>query len=163
MPLLFPRNITTDWELIIARTLGHEGEFTDDPDDAGNWTGGEPGKGELKGTKWGISAKSYPELDIKTLTQEQAVEIYKRDYYDPLKLSSIWPIQVRWKLFDIAVNQGMRIALEFREQIKEQPSIYKLVELQMKRYVEVTVRRPSNLKYLKGWTNRAFDTGKDLA
>ena len=158
----FPTPSEEMWEVIVERTLRHEGGYTEDPDDAGNWTGGKIGEGELKGTNWGISARQYPDLDIKALTREAAIQIYKRDYYDPLALPTIWPIQVRWKLFDIAVNQGMSIAQKFREEIKEQPSIYRLVELQMRRYVDVTVNKPSNLKFLKGWTSRAFDTGRDL-
>ena len=146
----FPTPSEEMWEVIVERTLRHEGGYVDDPDDAG---------GE---TNWGISKRQYPDVDIKSLTREDAIAIYKRDYYDPLTLPTIWPIQVRWKLFDIAVNQGLSLAQKFREEIKEQPSIYRLVELQMRRYVEVTVNKPSNLKFLKGWTSRAFDTGRDL-
>lgn len=58
-----------------------EGELSLDPDDAGNWTGGEKGKGELRGTKFGISAKAYPHLDIKSLSLSQARDIYERDYW----------------------------------------------------------------------------------
>lgn len=35
---------------------------THDANDPGNWTGGEIGKGECKGTNYGISAASYPDL-----------------------------------------------------------------------------------------------------
>jgi hypothetical protein len=35
-----------------------------DERDPGNWTGGAIGKGELRGTKWGISAQTYPQIDI---------------------------------------------------------------------------------------------------
>jgi lysozyme family protein len=47
--------------------VGHEGGFTDDPRDTGSWTGGNAGAGQLKGRKYGISAASYPNLDIKNL------------------------------------------------------------------------------------------------
>ena len=44
-----------------------EGIFSDDPNDPGNWTGGQPGKGILKGTKFGISAMCVsPEMRILT-------------------------------------------------------------------------------------------------
>lgn len=58
-----------------------EGGFSADPKDAGNWTGGEPGKGELRGTKYGISAAQYPQLDIANLSLAQARDIYERDYW----------------------------------------------------------------------------------
>ena len=45
----------------IAMVLAHEGGFQGMPDDPGNWTGGRLGDGTLKGTKFGISAASYPD------------------------------------------------------------------------------------------------------
>jgi hypothetical protein len=40
----------------FEETIGLEGGFSRNPDDNGNWTGGRRGLGELKGTKYGISA-----------------------------------------------------------------------------------------------------------
>ena len=62
----------------FERLIGHEGNFTNDKDDRGNWTTGIIGKGQLKGTKYGISAMTYPQLDIKNLTLDQAKQIYKK-------------------------------------------------------------------------------------
>ena len=56
----------------FAVVLGHEGGYTADPTDPGNWTGGAPGRGECRGTNWGISAASYPDLPIRALTPDQA-------------------------------------------------------------------------------------------
>jgi hypothetical protein len=42
------------------------------------WTTGIIGKGICKGTKYFISAMTYPDLDIKNLL-DQAKAIYKRD------------------------------------------------------------------------------------
>ena len=39
------------------------------------------GKGIRKGTKFGISAMSYPSLNIKQLTIEQAKDIYYHDFW----------------------------------------------------------------------------------
>jgi lysozyme family protein len=88
---------------------GVEGVYSDDPTDPGNWTGGKEGVGELKGTKYGISAKSYPELDIKTLTRDQAVQIYWRDFWVTIKGDSLAP-RVAFVVFDSAVNQGPEVA-----------------------------------------------------
>jgi len=70
----------------LVRIVGHEGGFSDNRLDPGNWTGGVIGQGSLKGTKFGISAKSYPDLDIARLSIDDAVAIYQRDYVRPLKL-----------------------------------------------------------------------------
>lgn len=86
--------------------IGHEGNFTDDRRDNGNWTGGKVGVGTLKGTKYGIAANSYPSLDIKNITLDQAKAIYKRDYWDKVKADQLSEM-VRFHIFDMAVNSGV--------------------------------------------------------
>lgn len=86
-------------------TMGIEGGFTDDPRDPGNWTGGKRNKGTLKGTKFGISAASYPHLDIKNLTLQDAKNIYKADYWDAVRGDEM-PKGLDFILWDIAVNHG---------------------------------------------------------
>lgn len=44
------------FEEAFDRLIGHEGGYSDDPTDNGNWTGGKRGAGLLKGTKYGIGA-----------------------------------------------------------------------------------------------------------
>lgn len=86
-------------------TLEHEGLFTNDPADRGNWTGGAVNSGELKGTKFGISAMTYSHLDIRNLTQQEAKVIYKKDFWDASQLSDFEPvISILW--FDAIVNSG---------------------------------------------------------
>ena len=85
------------------RLIGHEGKFTDNPKDDGNWTGGKQGRGELKGTKYGIAAKSYPHLDIKSLTLDEAKAIYLEDFWDVIGQAHG---AVKFQLFDAAVNHG---------------------------------------------------------
>ena len=95
----------------LERILGHEGGYSDNPDDPGNWTGGKVGEGELKGTKWGIAANTYGQfdLDIKTLTVEQAADIYIQDYLGPIKASD-YEDGVAFQMLDFAVNSGPRNA-----------------------------------------------------
>jgi lysozyme family protein len=95
----------------FAIVLKHEGGFQANPADKGNWTGGRIGRGVLKGTKWGISAAAYPELDIKGLTQADAKEIYLRDYWRPAGCDFV-PEAVRFDLFDMAVHSGPAAARE---------------------------------------------------
>jgi len=53
---------------IIEVILEHEGGYVDDPHDRG---------GE---TKYGITKRFYPNVDIKNLRNEQAKIIYHQDY-----------------------------------------------------------------------------------
>ncbi len=97
------------FEQAFDRLIGHEGKFTDDKNDRGNWTTGIIGKGILKGTKYGISAMTYPDFDIKNLTLDQAKEIYKRDWWDKLNADNLDPAIV-FQVWDFAINAGMGTA-----------------------------------------------------
>ena len=77
--------------------IGHEGGYVNDKRDPG---------GE---TKYGISKRAFPFLDIKNLTLEHAKEIYRQDYWNRLKLDQL-PECVRFDLFDAAVNSGVKAA-----------------------------------------------------
>ena len=89
---------------MMERILSHEGGFTLNPLDRGNYA-----NGILRGTKYGISARSYPNVDIKNLTRSQALAIYRRDFYEPLKPSIMTGATV-FQLLDFAVNSGVRRA-----------------------------------------------------
>lgn len=87
--------------------IGHEGGFQADPADAGNYA-----NGVLRGTKWGISARSYPTLDIKNLDLEDAKRIYHRDFWTKVGCDVIAG-PVRFDLFDTAVHSGQGRAIVF--------------------------------------------------
>ncbi|TWG93582.1 putative secretion activating protein [Luteimonas sp. J16] len=98
--------MTDPFRKFIDRLLSHEGGYTADRRDPGNWTGGRVGVGQLKGTKFGIAANTYPQLDIKNLTRDQAVEIYRRDFWEAAKCDRL-PPAVGFQLLDGAVNSGI--------------------------------------------------------
>lgn len=93
----------------IERLLDHEGGYSSDRADPGNWTGGQVGVGVLKGTKYGIAANTYPELDIRNLTWEQAKAIYRRDFWQAARCDLMRP-SIAFQLLDGAVNSGVRRA-----------------------------------------------------
>lgn len=99
-----------NFDTAFDRLINHEGGFTDDPKDAGNWTGGIVGVGELKGTKFGIAANTYGYLDIKNLTLAQAKEIYERDFWNVIGNADP---SIKFQVFDAAVNHGRGNALRF--------------------------------------------------
>ncbi|MFZ2998927.1 MAG: glycosyl hydrolase 108 family protein [Undibacterium umbellatum] len=77
----------------IAPILKNEGGTSNHPLDAG------------KLTRFGISQRSYPKLDIAALTAEQAKALYKRDFWDANQLDQ-FPLVVAFEFFDCAVNCG---------------------------------------------------------
>jgi lysozyme family protein len=156
----------------IKRTiLKHEGcEYSDDSDDPG------------KATKFGISQAQYPHLDIQHLMLEEAVAIYVRDYWDPLRCSEISDVRLRWKVFDIAVNQGVVRAamflqraagvvvdglvgnqtLETVNRLDPKDLILKLTWEQQNRYASIVQARPVMVKFLRGWITRSQDLGQGI-
>lgn len=93
---------------------GIEGAYSNDRGDKGNWTGGAVGVGELKGTKYGVSAAAYPHLDIANLTLDQAKGIAKQDYWDRVSGDQI-PPRVALGLFDAAYNEGVTEAIKLAQ------------------------------------------------
>lgn len=85
-----------DFDTAFDRLLGHEGGYSNRADDPG---------GE---TNWGISKRSYPDVDIKNLTRDGAKAIYLRDFWTPL--AAAHPA-VRFQAFDFAVNSGIQTAI----------------------------------------------------
>lgn len=94
----------------LPLVLAHEGGFTRNPKDPGNWTGGKVGVGVLKGTKYGIAANTFPHLDIENLRVEDVGPIYRRNYWDAVKGDQL-PAGVSYAVFDFAVNSGPRRAI----------------------------------------------------
>jgi lysozyme family protein len=85
--------------MAIRFTIAHEGGLVNDPADPGGLT------------KWGISQRAYPGLDIAALTQADAWNIYRRDYWERLGLDRpAIPGAVGIATFDAAVNLGRRRA-----------------------------------------------------
>lgn len=87
-------------------TVGHEGRELDlNRQDRGNWTGGAVGSGELRGSRFGVSAAAYPAIDISSLTLDDARAIYRRDYWAPAGCDAL-PAPLALLVFDAAVNNG---------------------------------------------------------
>lgn len=82
----------------VAIVIGHEGGYVYDPDDLG---------GE---TKFGISRRSYPHLNIRVLTVEEAIRIYYRDWWKKYRYGEIEDFDIAAKVFDLAVLMGPRDA-----------------------------------------------------
>lgn len=87
--------------LYLDRLLRHEGGYVFDPKDKG---------GE---TKYGISKRAFPDLDIASLTEAAAGKIYEEKYWQPLvtALPGL-PNQVLYVLLDFSVNSGYTQAIK---------------------------------------------------
>lgn len=95
----------SQFEKSMQRLLPIEGGYSDDRNDPGNWTGGRVGAGKLLGTKYGIAANTYPNVNIKALTWDQAKAIYRRDFWDHVHADTL-PAAVAHSALDGAINSG---------------------------------------------------------
>ncbi|NLT52857.1 MAG: peptidoglycan-binding protein [Ignavibacteria bacterium] len=150
----------------IERLLKYEGGYVNDPSDPG---------GE---TNFGISKRSYPELDIRNLTKNQAGEIYFRDYYQRMEIARFVNDRIAWQVFDFGVNAGCaRSALTLQKIVGAWPdgvigvkTISKadtysgvtplhivFIAERVKHYLSLCEKKESNHRFLKGWILRAIE------
>lgn len=105
----FAADFAPIWKNTIAP---HEGGYTADRRDPGNWTGGQVGKGVLLGTNRGIAANTYGAAllrqgrTIKSLTEAECAYLYERDYFRRLNLNLLKSQGIADELTDEAVNMG---------------------------------------------------------
>jgi lysozyme family protein len=88
------------FDQVFDKLINHEGGYVFNPHDPG---------GE---TKFGISKRSYPALDIASLTLADAKTIYRRDFWDRAQCDKLHP-DLAFDLFDGAVNSGIGQAIRW--------------------------------------------------
>ncbi len=151
----------------IKHVLKREGGYVNDPDDPG---------GE---TKYGISKRSHPDVDIVALTPETAAEIYKDHYWIPSKVERL-PDKLQSIYFDMVVNQGQSRAVKILQQAangkrkkdkiavdgKIGPNTIKacatlgperLKAYRVMHYAKLVMNKPTLEKYYYGWFRRAME------
>ena len=159
----------------LTKLFGIEGGYVNDPDDPG---------GE---TKYGICKRSYPHVNIKALTIEQASEIYHKDFWGTLRLDQIQNQTIAEELLDTAVNCGVGTSARIAQEAvnltnypdpdieidgkvgpatlaainghKSLPAYYKALNgVQFVRHMGIVKRHPKQEKYFRGWLRRVFES-----
>ena len=130
---------------VIPFLWEHEGtNYENDKDDPG---------GE---TRWGIDKRSHPNVDIKNLTEEQAMEIYWNEW---LKYAcDHLPQPIDWIFFDAVVNCGLSRALKFMNVSGRDPK--KFQNERRGFYNRLAEQKPVLKKFLRGWLARVDDLSK---
>ena len=154
--------------------LQYEGSaYTNDPDDPGG------------PTKWGITLADYrlhkdpkgTADDVKALSKDTAIAIYKNHYWDPISGDSL-PFYMAFLIFDFGVNSGISHGVKYAQavmklaqdgavgpaflaaapQANPLPFISDYHDAKMNFYSHLG----TFWKYGSGWTRRAT-TSKELA
>jgi lysozyme family protein len=171
----FPRKSTderlvgmADFNLAIVKTLAREGgaKVTEDPTDKGGLT------------KYGISQRSYPLLNIRALTEDQARKIYKADFWDKVRGDEIKAQAVAESIFDSAVNMGVTTAARLAQfsigipnpdgvigpksilelnAITEHEFLGNFALGKIARYVNICMKDRTQERFLLGWIRRALE------
>lgn len=159
--------IMADFNKAIAKTLAKEGgsRFTNDLNDNGG------------ATKYGVSQSSYPKLDIYNLTENQAREIYKRDYWNRIRGDDITSQAIAENIFDTCVNMGVRTGSRIAQLCLDiEPAdgiignqslsvinsaddtlfISNFTVAKIARYAHICNKNKSQKKFLLGWINRTL-------
>jgi lysozyme family protein len=150
-----------NFNIAVEHVLGNEGGYVNDPDDPG---------GE---TKYGISKRAFPNIDISSLSIEDAKAIYRHEYW---RFESVESQAVANKLLDMAVQFGLSTAVRLLQNVlhvtsdgifganslrstNAQKESVLLQELRIAcavRYCLVISRNTSLIKYVNGWMRRAI-------
>ncbi|GAA61840.1 secretion activator protein [Pseudoalteromonas sp. BSi20652] len=124
-------------------------------------------------TKYGISQRAYPHVDIKNLTLAQAVSLYHRDYWRAMHCEQS-PAGVDFMLLDGAVQHGAPAMTQLTQRlvnskpdgrmgpktlaaILERPALSLTVLLSVNRgrkYARICANDSSQKPNLEGWYNR---------
>jgi lysozyme family protein len=129
------------FEKAIEFTLKWEGGYSNDPTDSG---------GE---TKYGISKRAHPNLDIANLTLEDAKDIYKKEYWDISGCDNL-PEPFDMVVFDAAVNMGIGRSKTLLTAAKGwQDYLF----LRLEKYISMRKQYP---QFIFGWINRVMDLWK---
>ncbi len=56
-------------------------------------------------TRYGLSQRAYPDLDLASISRAQAQSYARKDYWDKVRADEL-PSELRWHVFDTAFNAG---------------------------------------------------------
>ncbi len=156
-----------DFKIAIIKTLMLEGGsiLVNNPNDRGGLT------------RFGICQRSYPDVDIEALTEQDAKAIYRRDYWLKIGGDEINNQLIADTLFDTAVNMGPKTSARLVQMILELDNIdgfigpktlaainqceealfmAKFCVAKIARYADICRRDASQKQFLLGWITRAF-------
>lgn len=148
----------------VVKILGNEGGESNHKHDKGGFS------------KYGISSRAYPHLNIETLTIEQAEEVYKKDYWNVLKGDRIYSQMVANYLMDIAVNMGVVRAIKMIQEVigvkkdgivgiitigainvhDENVIISELALKRIRKYRNICIKDKTQKVFFFGWIDRAL-------
>jgi len=173
-----------EFKISFQKTLAHEGEYVNDPDDSGKETYrgiSRANHGDWKG--WSVIDQckiksNFPFNLAKVVDLEKQIELfYLYEFWLPLKGDLIANQDTADSIFDFAVNSGIKTTVLIVQSvigtkmdgIIGEKTLQKLNSLdfgyfqpaftvaKITHYISIIKKRPTNKKYLYGWIIRALE------
>lgn len=138
-----PANFNTS----VNKVLGFEGGYV-----AKDGKSGAP-------ANFGINQKANPDIDVKNLTKDQAISVYKTRYWDAINGDQL-PAKTAEIAFDAAVNQGPDYAKQLIAKTGGDP--VKMLQQRAQDYTNIVKNDPTQAQYLPSWMNRLNVLSQDV-
>ena len=169
-----------NFETSLAAVLHHEGGYVDDPDDSG----GATNMGITHATLAAWRKREVNRGEVKDLTEAEAGEIYKANYWDKLLLDEVQSQALAEAVMDMGVNAGVGTAARLLQMAvnwlvksellqtdgwigpvtvravngsTERLLLQKFFELRVKHYMAICRNNKSQRKFLYAWIKRSLD------
>lgn len=173
------------FEKAVEFVLDHEGGLVDSPEDSGGITNYGISLEFMKAYAIDLTGEGIvDEQDIKNITKEQAVDIYRRYFWEKYSYNKIDNPVIATKALDMSVNIGPKLANTLLQSSYKHHVDHELVvdgiigsktlavinqddlpvhdilatlrRLCVEFYVQLVVKNPKELPFLRGWVRRAF-------
>lgn len=159
-----------NFEKAVLEVIKVEGGYVDHPNDRGG------------ATNYGITmevlrdhlGKDITKDDVRNMNIHTAKEIYKKEYWDRLRLDFVMDKRVSQVIFDQAVNRGViRVARQVQRIVKVKEDgiigpislgainkydpiqfIIDFFKVSQISYLNIVRNNPSQIVFLNGWINR---------
>lgn len=166
---------------IMPIIFEHEGGYSDEKTDKG----GRTNRGISWGTWQSFAKKTLglepTEENLRALTREQAISIYRAEYWDAHKLCKIKDNMVALMIFDWTITSGkshkeIQVLLNEKfkanlkvdnnigsatiakiNEVKDQKGLLDQITIRRKKYYKSLVEDSSQKVYLNGWLKRVDD------
>lgn len=163
--------MATNFDTAVRIVLTHEGGYVNNPADRGG------------ATNFGITQRTLDDcrratpslpLDVKDLTREEAIEIYRTEYWPPF--NEIGNMETALVLFDQAVLRGTSRVVSFVQvllgvkpdgtmgpqtlaalnRVAGDEFAFRMLRASHHAYAHIVKTDPSQAQFLEGWEDRLF-------
>lgn len=173
--------MSVNFENAVKKVIEMEGGYNDIKEDRGGATNYGISLNFLRANGEDIDGSGEVDwVDVKNLTEKEAIQLYKEYFWNPLydQLERI----IAEKVFTVGVNMGSKMGVKLLQracnslgsrlsedgvigsmtvaetkQYTSERLLIRYVDKQLDYYIAIVKNRPEQIKFLRGWKNRAME------